>query len=172
MAVSNTPQHPAHHRRHRHRHPSTMPHFVQLAPMVMQDLISAFDLSPIQAAAIVGNLGTESQNFTAYHEHGQPENKGGYGWAQWTGPRRKAFFAWADAHALHRNSEAASLGFLEYELQTSYRHVIVALKQQTNLFAATNIFMFQFEGPGILNEHDRQHHANLALQAYSQKNSR
>ena len=134
----------------------------------MQDLISAFDLSPIQAAAIAGNLGTESANFTAYHERGQPENKGGYGWAQWTGPRREAFFAWADAQGLHRDSEAASLGYLEYELQTSKQFSINALKRQTELRAATHTFMVFFEGPGILNEGDRQHHAKVALAAYSQ----
>lgn len=154
-------------RRHRHHHPSTMPHFIQLAPMIMQDLIEAFDLTPVQAAAIVGNLGTESKGFTAYHEAGQPENKGGYGWAQWTGPRRKAFFAWADAHRLHRESEAASLGFLEHELQTSYRNVITILKRQTELQAATHAFMIHFEGPGILNESDRQNHATIALQHYN-----
>ncbi len=147
-----------------------MPHFVILAPMVMKDLMLTFDLTPIQAAALVGNLGTESQNFTAYHEHGQPENKGGYGWAQWTGPRRKAFFAWADAQNLHRDSEAASLGYLEHELQTSQRHALSALKQQTELSSATHTFMYQFEGPGILNEADRQNRARIALQAYDQLN--
>ena len=164
MALVKSQQHAA--RRHRHRHPSTMPHFVHLAPTVMQDLISTFDLSPVQAAAVVGNLGTESQNFTAYHEHGQPKNKGGYGWAQWTGPRRRAFFAWADAHRLHRESEAASLGFLEHELRTSHRHAVDVLKRQTELSAATRVFMVLFEGPGIPNEHNRQSHAVIALQAY------
>lgn len=167
--MNKTQRHTAdrHRRRHRHHHPSTMPHFVQLAPTVMQDLISAFDLSPVQAAAVVGNLGTESQNFTAYHEHGQPRNKGGYGWAQWTGPRREAFFAWADAHNHHRDSEAASLGFLEHELQTSQRDAVTALKQHTELGSATHAFMVHFEGPGILNEGNRQNHARIALQAYN-----
>jgi hypothetical protein len=141
-----TPHHHRHHRRHRHHHKSTMPHFMQVAPTVMQDLILAFDLSPIQAAAIVGNLGTESANFTAYHEQGQPENKGGYGWAQWTGPRRKDFFAWADAQGLNRESEAASLGYLEHELQTSKRFSITALKREAELSAATHAFMVHFEG--------------------------
>ena len=137
----------------------------------MQDLILTFDLTPIQAAAIVGNLGTESQNFTAYHEHGQPKNKGGYGWAQWTGPRRETFFAWADAQNLHRESEAASLGYLEHELQTSQQYALTALKQQTELSNATHSFMYQFEGPGILNEVDRQNHARIALQAYNRLNA-
>lgn len=158
-----------HHRRHRprHHHASTMPHFVHLAPTVMDDLISVFDLTPIQAAAIVGNLGTESENFTTYHEHGQPKNKGGYGWAQWTGPRRKDFFAWADAHKLNRESEAASLGFLEHELLTSQKHSITTLKRQTELAAATQTFMVHYEGPGIPNASSRQNHARIALQEYN-----
>lgn len=145
-----------------------MPHFLQLAPIIMQDLILEFELSPVQAAAIAGNLGTESANFTAYHESGQPENKGGYGWAQWTGPRRKTFFAWADAHGLNRESEAASLGFLEHELHTSKSFSITSLKRRAKLTDATHDFMVHFEGPGILNEGDRQHHASIALEAYTQ----
>lgn len=134
----------------------------------MQDLISTFDLTPVQAAAIVGNLGTESRNFTAYHEIGQPEGKGGYGWAQWTGPRRKAFFAWADANGLPRQSAAASLGFLEHELQTTHRHAVAVLKKKSDLHTATHSFMIHFEGPGIPNEKDRKLHASVALQAYNQ----
>ena len=167
MATVERRKRTSHHHHHHHHHPSTMPHFVQFAPSVMQELISTFDLSAVQAAAIVGNLGTESKNFTAYHEQGQPENKGGYGWAQWTGPRRKAFFAWADAHGLHRDCVAASLGFLEHELQTSHRHVVDILKRQTELRVATHVFMLHFEAPGILNEHNRQFHAIVAMQAYN-----
>ena len=169
MATAPTP-HRRHHRRRRHHHPSTMPHFIALAPAVMTDLIATFDLTPVQAAAIAGNLGTESQNFTAYHEHGQAENKGGYGWAQWTGPRRKSFFAWADANKLNRDSEAASLGYLEHELQTSYAGAITTLKAQTELTAATHSFMIRFEGPGIPNEGDRQLHAKIALAEYTRLN--
>ncbi|WP_157098553.1 phage tail tip lysozyme [Novosphingobium rosa] len=144
-----------------------MPNFIRLAPAIMGDLIIAFELTPVQAAAIVGNLGTESANFTAYHERGQAENKGGYGWAQWTGPRRKTFFAWADAHHLQRDSEAASLGYLEHELNTSYRRSITTLKKQSDLNKATHAFMISFEGPGIPNEADRQNHARIALAEYN-----
>jgi len=157
-----------HKRRHRKPHPSTMPHFIQLAPTIMQDLMGTLDLTALQAAAIVGNLGTESQNFTAYHEIGQAENKGGYGWAQWTGPRRKAFFAWADSQHLQRDSEAASLGFLEHELKTTHRSSVNALRKQSDLTKATHVFMVYYEGPGIPNEADRQNHARIAFKAYTQ----
>ena len=151
----------------RHQHPAGITGFLRLAPLIMRELMARFDLSPVQAAAIVGNIGTESRGFTAYHESGQPENKGGYGWVQWTGPRREAFFAWADAHNLNRTSEAASLSFLEHELETSHRNAIVILKRQTSLSAATRSFMVHFEEPGVLNEASRQHYAEIALQQYS-----
>ena len=51
-----------------------------------------FDLTAEQAAGVFGNLGTESAGFMAFHEKGQPEGKGGYGWAQWTADRRIEFF--------------------------------------------------------------------------------
>jgi len=133
--------------------------------------MSTFALSPVQAAAIVGNLGTESRNFTAYHEGDQAENKGGYGWVQWTGPRRVAFFAWADAQGLARDSAAASLGYLEFELQTSYQSAITVLKRQTKLSSATHQFMTHYERPGTPHEQDRQTHAVIALDAYNRAQS-
>ena len=137
----------------------------------MQELMTTFDLTSVQAAAIVGNLGTESADFTAYHEKGQRENRGGYGWAQWTGPRRKSFFAWADAHRLPRDSDAASLGYLQHELQTSHRRIIIHLKKETDLNRAAHVFMREFEGPGVPNENSRQHHAAVALRAFEGRGS-
>lgn len=159
---------PPHRRPHRHRrhHPSTIANFVRKSPAIMQDLMTTFDLTALQAAAILGNLGTESADFTAHHEAGQPENRGGYGWAQWTGPRRRSFFAWADANHLARDSDAASLGYLKHELQTSHRRAIQRLKTQTDLTRATHIFMVDFEGPGIPHEDSRQTHAVIALRAF------
>ena len=61
------------------------------APHIMAQLQSDFDLNEIQAAGIMGNIGYECGGFHQLHEIGQPEDKGGYGWAQWTGPRRLSF---------------------------------------------------------------------------------
>ena len=158
-------------RRHRNPQPSTMPNFIRLAPTVMQDLIDKFDLTPLQAAAAVGNLGTESADFTSNHEKGQRENRGGYGWGQWTKSRRVAFFAWADARKLARDSEAASLGFLEHEMETTHRYAITSLKRQTELSAATSVFMKLFEAPRIPHESDRLMHAKIALQEYNRLHS-
>lgn len=90
------------------------------------------------------------------------------GWAQSTGPRRKTFFAWADAHGLNRESEAANLGFLEHELHTSESVSITYLKRRAKLTDANHDFIVRFEGPGILYEGDRQHHASIALEANTQ----
>ena len=71
---------------------------------------------------------------------------------------------------LNRESEAAILGYLEHELQTSYRNTITILKRQTDLTAATHSFMIHVEGPGIPNEGDRQSHARIALEQYTLTN--
>ena len=52
------------------------------APHIMAQLQSDFDLSYTQAAGIMGNIGYECGGFHQLHEIGQPEDKGGYGWAQ------------------------------------------------------------------------------------------
>jgi hypothetical protein len=157
-----------HRHRHPHHRPSTLPHFLQLAPPVMEDLISHFSLSPVQAAAIVGNLGAESTDFTAHHEVGQAENRGGYGWAQWTGHRRTAFFAWADSNGFPRESAEASYSFLVHELETTHGNVVHALKRQTELRGATHRFMRLYENPGVPHEPTRQLRATQALKAYNE----
>lgn len=66
------------------------------APGIMAQLVRDFPITPEDAAAIVGNLGHESQGFTAMQEF-KPVvagSRGGWGWAQWTGPRRRAFEAY------------------------------------------------------------------------------
>src|SRR5690606_17673173 len=66
------------------------------APGIMAKLLRDFPIAPEDAAAILGNLGHESLGFTAMQEF-RPVvagSRGGWGWAQWTGPRRRAFEAY------------------------------------------------------------------------------
>jgi len=65
--------------------------FREMAPRIMKDLMKDLDLTVEDAAAILGNLGHESEGFGAMQEKKPSKGRGGYGWAQWTGPRRISF---------------------------------------------------------------------------------
>lgn len=62
--------------------------FARKAPWIMALLMRDFPLGLEDAAAILGNLGHESGGLVQLQEL-KPVvagSRGGYGWAQWTGP--------------------------------------------------------------------------------------
>jgi len=139
--------------------------FMQKAPRLMRTLMHNFGMTDFQAAGILGNLGTESMGFQRLHEIGQAENKGGYGFAQWTGPRRKLFFDWCVKNKLKWTSDEANEGYLLYELCHDYRHVITHLKETKTLNEATVVFEKEFEGAGVVNMKSRLQWAQMAMNA-------
>lgn len=140
--------------------------FVTKAPKIMQALMDKYGLRDYQAAGIVGNLGRESLGLTALHEFGQPANRGGYGWAQWTGPRRRLFLAWCAAHKLDWKSDDANLGYLFAELDGDYRRIIPILKTTVSLEDATRRFEQIYEAAGVPAMASRIAWARIALRAY------
>ena len=90
-----------------------------IASRLMQDLQRDFDLSVNQAAAMVGNLMHESGGFESLQEIKPliPGSRGGYGYAQWTGPRRRTFEKYAKQNGLDPSSYEANYGFLVHELR-------------------------------------------------------
>lgn len=111
-------------------------------------LMAELSLSENQAAGIVGNLGFESGGLTVLHEVGQPAGLGGYGWAQWTGPRRRQFFTWCDAQRLSYFSDEANYGFLLHELTGDYAYAVDTLRKAVALEAAVFFFGKRYEAPG------------------------
>ncbi len=95
-------------------------HFRATAPAYMRKLVADFpQLDPQDAAAIFGNLGHESLGFTKLQEM-KPVvkgSRGGYGWAQWTGPRRRAFEAWCKKHGKDPAADATNYAYLFLELK-------------------------------------------------------
>src|SRR4029079_2065686 len=79
---------------------------------VVRRLMADLGLTDYQAAGLVGNLGFESVGFRTLQEMAPAVSgsKGGYGWAQWTGVRRRAFEAWCVAHHLPMASDEANYG--------------------------------------------------------------
>lgn len=141
--------------------------FRQKAPVVMRYLIEDFDLEVVHAAGILGNIGQECGGFQYMHEIGQPEGKGGYGWAQWTGPRRKAFFAWCQEKHLDWHSDEANYGFLKYELINTEKSAIPALLKTATLAAAVKAFERNYERAGTPNYKARTQWATTALDAFN-----
>lgn len=124
----------------------------QVGSRLAADLQRDFGLSPEQSAGVVGNLAHESGNFRTLQEIRPtvPGSRGGYGYAQWTGPRRVAFEQWSKANNLDPTSYEANYGFLKHELQnTGEGKVLAALKSAPDVGAATQVFSNQFLRPGI-----------------------
>lgn len=141
---------------------------------VLRALMSMFALTEAQAAGIVGNLGYESIGFKTLQEiaptvHG---SRGGYGWAQWTGPRRDDFEYWCKENGLDPASDEANFGFLCVELETTQKHALNMVKLTTGLGTAVFTFGFWFERPGgTTSDHlpgyeGRLEYANRALHGY------
>lgn len=138
--------------------------FAQKAPVLMDGLMKKYGLTREQAAGIVGNLGHESAGFTAYHEGGQAPGKGGVGWAQWTGPRRRAFEKWTAAHGLNPTSDEASWRYLtEGDPETA--KAILAVKRTTNRRDAVRAWEQSFERAGVKAYGSRDRYADKAFAA-------
>ncbi|MBA4220163.1 MAG: hypothetical protein C0458_05465 [Methylobacterium sp.] len=142
--------------------------FNQKAPGVMRRLMQDFGLTKEQAAGIVGNLGHESTGFNELQEKNPliPGSRGGYGWAQWTGPRRRAFEAWAAEKGLDPASDEANYGFLKHELETSERGALAAVRGAKTVGEATVAFEQSYERAGIKHYGSRHRWAGRALTAY------
>jgi len=140
--------------------------FEQKAPAVMSALIKRFELKDFQAGGVLGNLGHESGGFVYLREIGQPEGKGGYGWGQWTGPRRVEFLNWCSANKLDWQSDEANLGYLMHELSGEYRATISALLKCLSLSQAVLAFERNYERAGVPAIGDRVVWAQKALSAY------
>lgn len=127
-----------------------------IASRLMRDLMKDFGLTRTQASAFVGNLAHESGNFKQLQEI-KPlvkGSKGGWGFAQWTGARRKAFEAWADEMGLDPRSYEANYGYLKRELSAKDPiimnmgvNTIKNLQKTTTLGQATKLVMDSFLRP-------------------------
>ncbi|MDA4843983.1 phage tail tip lysozyme [Hoeflea poritis] len=123
----------------------------KIAGRLMNDLMADFDLTRAQATGIVGNLAHESAGFKTLQEISPvvAGSRGGYGYAQWTGKRRKLFEAYAKTNGLDPASYEANYGFLAYELSNDYRYSLAAVKKSNNSSEAAKAFSDKYEYPGI-----------------------
>lgn len=147
--------------------------FVKKAPDIMNKLIADFDLEPVKAAAILGNIGHECMGFRAMQEF-KPTGKdgrGGFGWCQWTDTRRDAFEAFAKATGGDVMSDDTNYGFLKKELQTTHAAAIGAIVAAPSLRDAVVAFERNFEIAALatVNYDERTRYAEVALGLHLKK---
>jgi hypothetical protein len=139
------------------------------APVIMQKLVGELGLKDEQAAGVLGNIGHECMGFQSLQEVKPIRGgAGGWGWCQWTGPRRKEFEKWATDNNLGLSSDDANYGFLVHELKGSMAPSLRLLEEAPTLEAATRVFMKSFENPlaSVAGLPSRLNYANLALKEY------
>lgn len=147
------------------------------APAIMVQLIRDFPvITPIDAAAILGNLGHESAGLTILQEIKPtvPGSKGGYGWAQWTGPRRRAYEAYCARTGKDPASDEANYAYLFLELkgiEGSEGGAIGKLVAAKGLDAKVETFERAFLRAGVKHYPSRKQWAALALDAWRAKSS-
>jgi hypothetical protein len=125
--------------------------FSAYAPTLIGLLAQDFNLQPWQAAGIVGQLGHESDGLQAINERNPlvPGSRGGFGWAQWTGPRRRQFEQYAAQSGLDPTSPEANYGFLKKELQGPEGRVLDRIRESPDPFTAGRTFTDKFLRPGV-----------------------
>lgn len=142
--------------------------FIAKAPGIMDKLMADFLIGRDDAAAIVGNLGHECAGFTLLQEQ-KPVvkgSKGGYGWAQWTGPRRRDYTAYCSRNNLDMASDKANYGFLFVELMGTEKKAIPAVKAAGTLNEKVVAFEKAFLRAGVKHYPSRQQYAAWAVEAW------
>lgn len=142
--------------------------FKAKAPVLMARLMEEFKCSVEDAAAIAGNAGHESGGLVKLQEIAPvvKDSKGGYGWFQWTGPRRRAFEAWCSINSLKPSSDAANIGFLIYELNGPESKAIPKTKAAVGLKAKVIAFEMAYERAGVKHYDSRLKYAQMALEVF------
>lgn len=142
-------------------------YFKKSAATYIPRLMKDFGLTKEQAAGIVGNLGHESAGMQAgIQERGVKVGRGGLGWAQWTGPRRKEFESFLEKNGMSANDPEANYAFLKQELQTTEAPSLEKLKQTKSIEEATVVFEESYERAGVKSYGSRVQYAKDGLKAF------
>jgi hypothetical protein len=143
-------------------------YFRATAPRYMAMFMADFGCSKLDAAAVFGNAGYESNGFKSLQEI-KPVvkgSRGGYGWFQWTGPRRRAFEAYCKRNDLDIASDLANYKWLHVELHDTEKRAIPALKNAGSLEEKVVAFEDTFERAGVKRYPERVRWAQIALAAF------
>lgn len=132
-------------------------------------LQSELGLTPAQAAGVLGNFKREAGEDLATNRNeggamGLPSGRGGYGLAQWTGPRQQALinFAGTPQRAADLNTQ---LQFLKHELTGPESRALANLRKTQTPEEAAFVFDRDFERSGVKAIPQRQEFARRAFAA-------
>lgn len=130
--------------------------------------MSDFHCSLDDAAAAFGNFGHESLGFTVLQEQ-KPViegSAGGYGWPQWTGPRRRNYLSYCERNKKDPAADASNYAYIFVELNGRYSYAIERLKRAKTLSAKVKAFELAYEGAGVKHYESRNRWAEIARDAY------
>ena len=135
--------------------------FEEKVHYIRPKLIADFDFSVMDADAIIGNGAHETGGFLHFQEISPTVagSRGGFGWFQWTGSRRRAFEAYCLRNKLDPFSDKANYGWLWVELTGPEKKAVAAVKRAKGLAAKVKAFEKSFERAGI------KHHASRIMWA-------
>lgn len=138
------------------------------APGIMDRLMWDFPLQLDDAAAILGNFGHECAGFTKLQEISPvvKGSRGGFGWAMWTGPRRRAYEAYCKRNNLDPASDQANYAFVFVELKGDEKHAIPALRGAVGLANKVKAFEQAYERAGAKHYASRNQWAAIAIDAW------
>lgn len=144
------------------------------APKYMAQLISDFTITPEDAAAIMGNAGHESGGLVTLQEIKPtvPGSRGGYGWMQWTGPRRRAYEAYAARTGKNPAADDTNYAYLFLELkgiEGTEGRAIGKLKAAKGLDAKVEAFEKAFLRAGVKHYPSRKRWAAIALEEWNKR---
>jgi hypothetical protein len=142
--------------------------FRRKAPGIMALFMADLGLTMIDAAAILGNVGHECTGFTKLQEMKPtvPGSRGGFGWPQWTGPRRRAYEAYCARNRLDPHGDVANYRYMLVELRGSEKAAVRALKAAEGLKAKVKAFEMAYERAGAKHYASRNGWAQAAVDAY------
>jgi hypothetical protein len=143
--------------------------FDKIAPVYMRKLMNDFDVDLLSAAAVFGNAGYESNGFRTLQEISPtiPGSEGGWGWFQWTGPRRDDFEDYARRNGYDLSAPETNYKWLFLELLGAEKAAIPALMYASTLEEKVVAFEETFERAGIKRYPERIKWAKRALKAYN-----
>jgi hypothetical protein len=147
--------------------------FRSKAPGIVATLLGDFPWSPADAFAAAGNAGYECLGFTQLQEL-KPVvagSRGGWGWMQWTGPRRRAFEAYCKRNSLDPAGDQANYAWLFIELKGAERQAIAATSEATTLDGKVKAFERTFLRAGVKNYPGRLAWAERAMIAWREAGS-
>jgi len=132
---------------------------------IVARLLGDFPIQHDVAFAIVGNgPGHESNGTTALQEI-KPTvkgSRGGWGWFQWTGPRRKAFEAYCARNMLDPASDEANYAWLFIELKGSEAKALPRTAAASSLDDMVEAFELSYLRAGVKHYESRKIWARIA----------